>query len=313
MRAARIHSLGDMPRIDEVADEPVSTDERPALRVRAAALNPLDLAVAAGRFYGGHPPFPYIPGSEAIVEKADGTRAWFFGDGAGVARDGTLAERAVVKADSLISIPEDTDDALAAALGIAGVAGWGAVQRARVGSGDRVLILGATGAVGMVALQGAKLFGAQRVVAVGRDAERLEETRELGADETVQLDADDVVARFKEASGGVGPTVVIDMLWNEPVAAAAEAAAPRARIVNVGQSAGPTAPLTSAAVRGKELDILGFSNFGRTPQELRELYLGLLEHAQAGRIRVPLEKFSLDEVDEAWRRQAAGAKSVVVL
>jgi NADPH:quinone reductase-like Zn-dependent oxidoreductase len=312
VRAARIHALGEPPRLDE-ADEPASTDERPALRVRAAALNPLDLAVAAGIFYGGHPPLPYIPGSEAVVEKPDGTRAWFFGDGAGVARDGTLAERAAVKGGSLIAIPDDADFALAAALGIAGVAGWGAVQRANVGAGDRVLILGATGTAGKVALQGARLLGAQRVVAAGRHRERLEETRELGADETVQLDAGDVVARFKEASGGIGPTVVIDMLWGAPVVAAVEAAAPRARIVNVGQSAGPEAPLTSAAVRGKELDILGFSNFGRTPQELRDLYLGLLAHAQAGRIRVPLETFSLDEVDEAWRRQAAGAKSVVVV
>jgi NADPH2:quinone reductase len=312
VRAARIHALGDLPQLDEV-DEPFSTDERPALRVRAAALNPLDLAVADGTFYGGHPPFPYIPGSEAVVEKADGTRAWFFGDGAGVARDGTLAERAAVKAGSLIPIPDDADFGLAAALGIAGVAGWGAVARAGVRTGDRVLVLGATGTAGMVALQGARLFGAQRVVAVGRNPERLEETRELGADETVQLDDADVVARLKEASGGIGPTVVIDMLWGAPVVAAAEAAAPRARIVNVGQSAGAEAQLTSAAVRGKELDILGFSNFGRTPQELRDLYLGLLAHAQAGRIRVPIETFSLDEVDEAWRRQAAGAKAVVVI
>ncbi|MDX6410546.1 MAG: hypothetical protein QOE91_62 [Gaiellaceae bacterium] len=311
MRAARIHALDDPPRLDDV-DDPPSTNERPALRVRAAALNPLDLAVAAGRFYGGHPPFPYIPGSEAVVEREDGSRAWFFGDGAGVARDGTLAERAVVRAGSLITLPDDAHDALAAALGIAGVAGWGAVQRARVGAGDRVLVLGATGTAGIVALQGARLLGAQRVVAVGRDPERLARTRELGADEAVQLDGDDTVERFRAACGGVGPTVVLDMLWGEPVVAAADACAPRARIVNVGQSAGPEAPLISGTVRGKELEILGFSNFGRTPDELRELYLSLLAHAQAGRIRVPVETFSLDEVNEAWRRQAAGAKAVVV-
>jgi NADPH:quinone reductase-like Zn-dependent oxidoreductase len=185
-------------------------------------------------------------------------------------------------------------------------------MRARIGPGDRVLILGATGSAGMVALQGARLLGAQRVVAVGRDPERLEAAREHGADEIVRLGGPDVIARFKEASGGVGPTVVIDMLWGEPVVAAAEAAAPHARIVNVGQSAGAEAPLTSAVVRGKELELLGFSNFGRTPAELRELYLGLLAHAQAGRIRVPLETFSLDDVARAWDRQAAGAKSVVV-
>ena len=111
MRAARIYEPGEPPRLDEV-DEPASTSERPALRVRAAALNPLDLAVGAGSFYGGHPQLPYIPGSEAVVELADGSRAWFFGDGAGVARDGTLAEKAVVRAHSLIPIPADADDAI---------------------------------------------------------------------------------------------------------------------------------------------------------------------------------------------------------
>lgn len=59
--------------------------------------------------------------------------------------------------------------------------------------------------------------------------------------------------------------------------------------------------------------MLGFSNFSRTAAELRDLYLELLALAQAGEIRVPVETFSLDEVGEAWRRQSAGAKSVVLI
>jgi NADPH:quinone reductase-like Zn-dependent oxidoreductase len=308
VRAARVHDLGTLPRVEEIPD-PGGT-----VRVRAVALNPLDLSVAAGRFYGGHPPLPYIPGSEAIVELDDGTRAWFFGDGAGVQRDGTLAERALVKDERLIPIPDAVDDATAVALGLAGVAGWGALRRGRIGSGDRVLVLGATGTAGSVALQGARTLGAERIVAAGRDAERLARTRELGADATVRLDGgDDLAARIKDACGGDGPTAVVDLLWNGPLVAASEAAARGARLVNVGQSAGPEAPLTSAAVRGKELELLGFSNFARTPDELRDLYLSLLEHAQAGEIRVAVETFTLDELDEAWRRQAAGAKAVVLL
>jgi NADPH:quinone reductase-like Zn-dependent oxidoreductase len=247
-----------------------------------------------------------------VARTPDGARVYAFGDGLGVARDGTLAERATVARERLVPVDAEIDDATAVALGIAGIVGWSAVERGRIGPGDRVLVLGATGTAGIVALQGARLLGAQRIVAVGRDPERLARTRELGADEAVQLDGDDTVERFRAACGGVGPTVVLDMLWGEPVVAAADACAPRARIVNVGQSAGPEAPLISGTVRGKELEILGFSNFGRTPDELRELYLSLLAHAQAGRIRVPVETFSLDEVNEAWRRQAAGAKAVVV-
>jgi len=276
------------------------------MRVHAVALNPLDLAVAAGRFYGGHPPLPYIPGAEAVVETTAGGRAWVFGDGLGVARDGTLAERAAVPPDRLVPIETEVDDATAVALGIAGIAAWSAVERGRVGPGDRVLVLGASGTSGLVAVQAAKLRGAERVVAVGRDPRRLERARELGADDAVPLDGD-----FKAACGGDGPTVVIDPLWDAPVTAAVDAAAPRARIVHYGQSAGPEATFTSAAMRGKELELLGVSNFARTNAELRALFGELLQQAQAGALQLDVERFALDAVDEAWRRQAAGAKAVV--
>jgi NADPH2:quinone reductase len=185
---------------------------------------------------------------------------------------------------------------------------WSAVERARIGPGDRVLVLGASGTSGFVAVQGAKLRGAERVVGAGRDAQRLERARGLGADAVVSLDED-----FREACGGEGPTVVIDPLWGAPVARAADAAAPRARIVHYGQSAGPEAPFTSGAVRGKELEIVGVSNFARTRDELTALHGELLRLAHAGDIRIDVETFPPDAVDEAWRRQAAGAKAVVLL
>ena len=142
----------------------------------------------------------------------------------------------------------------------------------------------------------------------GRDLQRLERARELGADEAVELDGD-----LAAACGGDGPTVVIDPLWDGPVAAATEAAAPHARIVHYGQSAGPEATFKSGTMRGKELELLGVSNFARTNDELRELHGELLRHAESGAIQVDFETFSLDEVDGAWRRQAAGAKAVVAI
>ncbi len=307
MRAARVHEVGASPTLGDVP-QPEGSDGRTAVRVRAVALNPLDLSVAAGRFYGGHPPLPYIVGCEAVVEREDGSRAWFFGDGAGVARDGMLAERALVVEERLVPIEEDVDDATAVALGIAGVVAWSAVERGRIGPGDRVLVLGASGTSGLVAVQGAKLRGAERVVGAGRDAQRLERARALGADAVVSLDDD-----FREACGGDGPTVVIDPLWDGPVTAAADAAAPHARIVHYGQSAGPEATFASGTVRGKELEILGVSNFARTRDELTALHGELLRRARSGDVRVDVETFPLEAIDEAWRRQAAGAKSVVLV
>jgi len=307
VRAARVHELGASPMLDDIP-EPEASDGRTVVRVRAVALNPLDLSVAAGRFYGGHPPLPYVVGCEAVVEREDGSRAWFFGDGASVARDGMLAERGLIVDQRLIPIEEDVDDATAVALGIAGVVAWSAVERGRIGPGDRVLVLGASGASGLIAVQGAKLRGAERVVGAGRNAERLARARDLGADAVVSLDDD-----FREACGGDGPTVVIDPLWDGPVTAAADAAAPHARIVHYGQSAGPEATFPSAAVRGKELELIGVSTFARTHDELTALYGELLRHARSGDVRLDVETFALDEVDQAWRRQGAGAKSVVLL
>ena len=122
------------------------------------------------------------------------------------------------------------------------------------------------------------------------------------------------MAAFREAFGGDGPSYVFDPVWGEPAAAAVEAAAPRATIVNLGQSAGATAELSSAAVRFKNLSILGHTNFAVPPQELAEHYRRLVDHAIAGEIRLELERVPLDSVADAWRRQAegAGAKLVVI-
>jgi NADPH:quinone reductase len=306
VRAAQISELGGTPAVADVPDP--EAGDRDLVEVLAVALNPLDLAVAAGRFYGGHPPLPYIPGSEAIARTRDGARVYTFGDGLGTARDGTLAERATVPAERFVPVEEEIDDATAVALGIAGIVGWDAVKRGRVGPGDRVLVLGASGTSGRIAVQAAKLSGADRVVAAGRNVQKLDRVRELGADETVALDGD-----LAAACGGDGPTVVIDPLWGAPVAAAVEAAAPRARIVHYGQSAGPEATLKSGTVRGKELELLGLSNFARTTDELHALHSDLLRHAESGAIQVDFETFRVDNVEAAWKHEAEGGKAVIVI
>jgi NADPH:quinone reductase len=128
--------------------------------------------------------------------------------------------------------------------------------------------------------------------AAGRDPKRLERALELGADEAVPLDGD-----FGQ------PTYVFDPLCGEPLERAVAAAAPAARIVQLGQSAGPAATLPSAAIRGKQLEILGFSDFNVPAEDLAEHYIRLVGHAVAGEITVDLERVGLDEIGEAWGRQ----------
>jgi NADPH:quinone reductase-like Zn-dependent oxidoreductase len=96
---------------------------------------------------------------------------WLFGGSLGRTSDGALAERAAVGDAFAVELPEGADAALAAGLGIAGLAGWlPFAWRAPLTGGENLLVLGATGSVGLVAVQTAKLLGAARVVAAGRNA-----------------------------------------------------------------------------------------------------------------------------------------------
>ncbi len=97
--------------------------------------------------------------------------------------------------------------------------------------------------------------------------------------------------------------------------AALEAAAQGARIVQLGQSAGAMAEIASALVRGKQLEILGYSNLDVPEEARRAAYLELVGHACEGRVSFPIETYPLDSVTEAWERQAAGpgAKLIVTI
>jgi NADPH2:quinone reductase len=313
MRAALITELGRPPELGE-RPEPAGAV---VYEISAVSLNPIDVNIGAGRYFGGHPELPYVPGCEGVGRAPDGKRVHLFDDGLGLSRDGLLAERAAARADLGIPLPDEVSDELAAACGIAGMAGWLPVAwRAPVRADDRVLVLGATGTVGLVAVQTAKLLGAQRVVAAGRNPARLRRAAELGADATVSLDEeDDLAAALKQAAGGDGPTYIVDPLWGPPAVAAIQAAARGWRLVQIGQSAGAEVSLASAPIRGKQGEVYGFTDYAVPKDVLQEHYLRLVGHAAAGEIVLDVETYPFERVAEAWERQAggAGAKIVVTL
>ncbi len=310
MRAAVVREVGVGAELGEVV---VPSGE--TIEVLAAPINPIDVAVSRGALATGHPPLPYVPGCEGVGRTSDGRVVWIFGGELGRTANGAMAEHAAVGDAHAIDVPDGADPALAAALGIAGLAGWlPFAWRAPLTGGENVLVLGASGSVGLVAVQAARLLGAARVVAAGRSAAGLERATQVGADATIRLDEpDDLVSAFKQAFDGEGPSYVFDPLWGEPAAAAVQAAVPHATIVNLGQAAGATAELASAAVRFKSLSILGHTNYLVPRDQLAEQYRRLVEHAVAGEIRLDVERVPLDSVADAWRRQAEGAGTKLVV
>ncbi len=310
MRAAVIHSLGGPPVVEE-RTEPTG---EAIYEMSAVALNPIDINIGAGRFFGGHPELPFVPGCEGVGRDPGGRRVYLFSGGFGLARDGLLAERVGAGAGLGVPVPDGVADDVAVACGIAGMAGWMPLAwRAPVRPDDSVLVLGATGTVGLVAVQAAKLLGAARVVAAGRNPERLRRARDLGADATVDLGEADLVSAFRDAAGGDGPTHIVDALWGPPAAAAIQAAARGWRLVQLGQSAGAEVSLPSAPIRGKMGEILGFTDYAIPDADFREHYQRLTRHAAAGEIVFDIETYPLERAAEAWTRQAAGANAKLVV
>jgi NADPH:quinone reductase-like Zn-dependent oxidoreductase len=308
MKAAVLREYG-VPRVEDFP-EPHAGPGQAVVEVLAAGLNPVDAAIAAGRFYAGSPPLPVVTGREG-VGLLEGRRVYF---DAPALPFGSMAERALIDPLSTYEVPDGLSDGVAVALGISGMTAWLALTwRAELRPGEHVLVLAASGVLGQVAVQAAKLLGAARVVAAARSREGLERCLELGADAAVRLDgSDDLSASLTEAAEG-RIDVVVDPLFGEPFEAAVNAASFGARIVQLGAGAGVDAKLPSAAIRGKLLAILGHTYFAAPHEVKREAYRRLSEAAVAGELEIESDPVALEQVEEAWRRLAAGSHRKIVL
>ncbi len=289
MRAVRLHELGGIPRVETIEDPPAGQE---LVRVSTAALNPVDVSIANGRFYGGTPELPYVIGSEAVGETAEGRRVWL--------RQRESMAELVAPEGWQFEVPDGVSDGQALACGIAGLTGWLAITwRVQVGPGDVVLVLGASGTLGGTVVQGAKLLGAH-VIGAARRVDGIP----AAADEVVALDGETPLP---------AASVIIDGLWGEPFERAIAAAKQGVRVVQLGQSAGATATLRSDWVRGKNANIYGHPVFSTPEDVARDAFRELCEHARDGRISFELERYGLDELPEAWERQSSGSPRAKII
>jgi NADPH:quinone reductase-like Zn-dependent oxidoreductase len=317
VKAAVLTRPGAAPVHDEHPD-PAPAEGTVLVRVTAAPIVPLDLLAASGTSYFGVPAVPYVPGVQGVgvVERsavhAPGTRVWFATSAGMTPGDGSLAEFCAVPEDDVVPVTADVPAPALAALGLSGVAAWVILSaRARLQAGERVLVLGAGGAVGQAAVGAARLLGAGRVVAVCRSEEAQERARRAGADEVVPLsgDVDALAARFAEASGGA-VDVVVDPVFGAAATAASRVLAEGGRLVNLGGESGDVAQFSSAVLRSRSLQVLGYTNNALTPAERAAALTAVAGHAAEGRLGVAHEALPLAEANAAWTRQAEGRAGV---
>ncbi|MCB0869637.1 MAG: zinc-binding dehydrogenase [Solirubrobacterales bacterium] len=310
MKAARITAYGEPPELVEIeppaeagpyADSVAGPAE--VVEVLIAGINPVDLAIASGKFDAGAPPLPYVPGTEGIGRMADGEIVWF--DGSHFPW-GSMAERAVITEGGGITLPPGINPEQAIAFGVAGLAAWMSLDwRGELKDGETVLILGASGSVGQIAVQAARMMGAGRVVGMARSEAGRQKVLDLGADAAIGSEGniDELKASIFEATGG-GADLVLDGLWGLPAAATLQTMKPFGRLVQVGNSAGTEAPVTAGHIRGSSASIRGFRNFW-PPREVRvEAFQRMCSLAVSGDLEIEVEVLPLEDVAEAWDRQS---------
>jgi NADPH:quinone reductase-like Zn-dependent oxidoreductase len=235
MKAIRIYEYGGRETL-RYEDAPIPEPKAGELlvRVKAAAVNPVDVWVREGRLKGllKHE-LPLVLGWDAsgVIEAVgDGISKFDVGDAVfarpWTARQGTYAEYAVIHEGEAAFKPQTLDHIRAAAVPLAALTAWQALFEAgKLSEGQTVLIHGAAGGVGHFAVQFAKSAGA-RVLAT-TSARNQEFVSQLGADEVIDYGA----ARFEEAADGVD--VVLDAVGGETQERSFEVLRERGRLISI--------------------------------------------------------------------------------
>ncbi|KAF0814600.1 alcohol dehydrogenase [Andreprevotia sp. IGB-42] len=295
------------------------------VRLRAATLNFLDVAVAAGHFpVPGFPIIPVADGAGEIVALGEGVTALAVGErviphfmpnwqgGAitphnvaalrGVNLPGSLAEYVAVPANSVVALPAHLDFVQGAALPIAATTAWNAVRSAQLRLGSVVVLLG-TGGVSIFALQFAKAAGATVIIASSSD-DKLQRARELGADHLINYRAtpawDETVLQL---TAGRGADLVVETAGGATFARSINAAAMGGTVFTVGFVTGTAASIDLLPVIVKALRIVG-NNTGSVA-DLAEAARAIAAHCI---VPVIDQVFGIDETPAAYAALGSGGQ-----
>jgi NADPH2:quinone reductase len=179
-------------------------------------------------------------------------------------------------------------------------------MRADVKRGDWVLVHGGTSGIGTTAIMLAKAFGA-RVVTTAGSAAKCEAARKLGADVAVNYNTEDFVAATKQATGGAGANLIVDIVGGDYVDRNYDAAAEQGVIAQVSFTSGPKATANFARLMAKRLTHTGSTLRPRTVAEKAAIAKGIEEHVwpliAAGQIKPVIDStFPLDQAAAAHAR-----------
>jgi len=313
MRAAFIRQTGG-PDVLEVGSLPVPVpgSREVLVRVRAAAVNPIDTYIRAGSV--AMPlTFPFVVGcdlaGEVVGVGADveslrpGNRVWGSNQGL-LGRQGTCAEFAAVDERWLYRTPAAVSDRDAAAAALVSItAHLGLVDNAALAAGETIFVNGGSGGVGTAVVQIAKALGA-RVIASAGTPEKRDRVRSLGADVVLDYRRADLVEAVRAAAAD-GVHVYWETLrepaFDQAVAMLGEGGR---MVIMAGRDARPAFPVGPFYVKGCRL--FGFAMFKASAARQAAAAADINRWLADGRLRPCIDRvLPLDQTGDAHAVQEA--------
>lgn len=282
------------------------------VRLATSGVNPSDVKSRRGRPLVGPRVIPHSDGAgviEAVGEGVDkariGERVWLW-NGQWKRPFGTAAEFIALPANQAVPLPEGTDFAAGACLGIPALTALHAVMLHGDIAGKTLMVTGAAAAVGHYAVQIAKLRGA-RVIGTS-SPERQTHARNAGVDELVDYRHEDVAERVRSLTGGRGVDAIIDMdLFSTAPLLAKGVLAPHGKIVCYGSNVPADIPISFPSMLWGSLTLQVFVVYELQAAERQSAIAELTRLLEAGVLRHSTgARFALDDIAAAHEAVEGG-------
>jgi NADPH:quinone reductase len=314
MKALRFVEFGPpaVLRIEEVPLPEPGKGEA-LVHVKAAAINPSDIADVSGRFK--NTTLPRTPGRDfagVVVKgpKHEGKQVWGSSPNLGVTRDGSHAEYVVAPVETLSLKPKSMSLEQAAAIGIPFITAWASVVRtAQIQPGETILVIGAAGAVGQAATEIANWKQA-RVIGADTQSGPIP-----GAESTVNTKTEDLHDKVMQLTAAKGVDVVFDTVGGPLFEPALRSLGFKGRQVAISSAGEPRVSFNLMDFYHKFARLFGVDSYGLTSHEVGEIADELCPGFETGALKPPpIEIVPFEKAVEAYSEVAAKqAKAKLVL
>ncbi|MEU5384059.1 NAD(P)H-quinone oxidoreductase [Kitasatospora cineracea] len=304
----------------EVPD-PVPGEGEVLVEVAATAVNRADLLQRQGLYSPkpGVSPYPGLECSGRIAALGPGVSGWAVGDEVcALLAGGGYAEKVAVPFGQLLPVPEGVDLVTAAGLPEVAATVWSNVFLvAHLRPGETLLVHGGASGIGTMAIQLGKAVGARVAVTAG-SPQKLARCAELGADVLVDYREQDFVEVVREATGGAGADVILDIMGAKYLQRNVDALAVNGRLVVIGLQGGTKAEVDLSAMLAKRAALVATNLRNRPLGEKAAIVAAVREHVwpliEAGAVRPVVDRvLPVTEAAEAHRVIESGAQVGKVL